>query len=156
MTWNNLIKSTGIVLTMIGVSNSNKTSYWNGCQSRTNAYILLQMECYIGINIGWHCLLLLFLALLNMRLVQLSQHCSVVASIFTFKYSHQCCSWKTETEKLWKLLHSKETAKEYLQYSHQCCSWKTETDKIVKFVQWKVKYFQQIHLNKTKLKAYNE
>ena len=28
-----------IVLTMIGVSNSNKTSYRNGCQSRTNAYI---------------------------------------------------------------------------------------------------------------------
>ena len=30
---------TNIVLTMIGVSNSNKTSYRNGCQSRTNAYI---------------------------------------------------------------------------------------------------------------------
>jgi hypothetical protein len=41
-----------IVLTMIGISNSNKTSYRNGCQSRTNAYIQLQMECYIGIKIG--------------------------------------------------------------------------------------------------------
>ncbi len=28
-----------IVLTMIGVSNSNKTSYRNGCQSRTHSYI---------------------------------------------------------------------------------------------------------------------
>ncbi len=36
---------------MIGISNSNKTCYQNGCQSRTNAYIQLQMECYIGINI---------------------------------------------------------------------------------------------------------
>ena len=28
-----------IVLTMIGISNSNKTCYQNGCQSRTNACI---------------------------------------------------------------------------------------------------------------------
>ena len=28
-----------IVLTMIGISNSNKTSYQDGCQSRTNACI---------------------------------------------------------------------------------------------------------------------
>ena len=66
-----------IVLTMIGISNSNKTCDQNGCQSRTNAYIQLQMECYIGINIGWHCLMLLFIALLNMGLVRLSQRCSV-------------------------------------------------------------------------------
>jgi hypothetical protein len=33
-------------------------------------------------NIGWHCLLLLFIALLNMGLVRLSRRCSVVASIF--------------------------------------------------------------------------
>jgi hypothetical protein len=31
--------ATNIVLTMIGISNSNKTSYQNGCQSRTDAYI---------------------------------------------------------------------------------------------------------------------
>ncbi len=28
-----------IVVTMIGGSNSNKTCYWNGCQTRTKAYI---------------------------------------------------------------------------------------------------------------------
>jgi hypothetical protein len=71
-----------IVLNMIGISNSKKTCYQNGCQSITNAYIQLQMECYIGINIGWHCLMLLFIALLNMGLVRLSQRCSVVVSIF--------------------------------------------------------------------------
>ena len=76
------VTATDIVLTMIGISNSNKTSYRNGCQSRTNAYIQLQMECYIGISIGWHCLLLLFIALLNMGLVRLSQRCSVFASMF--------------------------------------------------------------------------
>ena len=69
---------------MIGISNSNKTSYQNGCQSRTDAYILLQMECSIGINIGWHCLLLLFIASLIMGLVRLSRLRSIVASISVF------------------------------------------------------------------------
>ncbi len=31
--------ATNIVLTMIGISNSNKTCYQNGCQSRTDACI---------------------------------------------------------------------------------------------------------------------
>jgi hypothetical protein len=36
---NNGTHHQNIVLTMIEVSNSNKTSYRNGCQSRTDAYI---------------------------------------------------------------------------------------------------------------------
>jgi hypothetical protein len=37
------------------------------------------------INIGWHCLLLVFIALLNMGLVRLSRCRSIVASISVFR-----------------------------------------------------------------------
>ncbi len=43
------------------------------------------MECSIGVNIGWHCLLLLFIASLNMGLVRLSRRRSIVVSISVFR-----------------------------------------------------------------------
>jgi hypothetical protein len=58
-----------IVLAMIGISNINRASYREGVQSRTDTYIKSELERYIGINIGRHCLLLLFIALLHMGLV---------------------------------------------------------------------------------------
>jgi hypothetical protein len=42
------------------------------------------MECSISINIGWHCLLLVFIASLNMGLVRLSLRRSIVVSISVF------------------------------------------------------------------------